>query len=426
MGIYLDVTEIFVFGNNSGIQRVVRQLVLHLHCESEGANLLAKPVVAIGGRFHLLSPAGIDALLAGSGGRVQSSRSPLREGRLRSALRYMPIVIETVRRLKFARNIRQRKEWIDAKPLALFQSDTLILIDSFWSGGSALSAAKHARRRGVFVAIVIYDLIPITHPKLVSRELAYTFPRTLRAGLKIAHGVLTISRSGTRELLTYAHDRSQEVQVRHFYLGNDIGDQVAADHIDGLELQRPTAAVGSGQYLMVGTIEPRKGHDYVLTAFETLWESGGQQSLLVIGKIGWYSERFIDRCNNSLYLGKNLFLVHDASDHALSTALQQSDALIMASSLEGFGLPLVEAFAAKLPVIASDIEVFKEIAGESALFFQCNSPDSLIRAIHSFERDPLRYRTAARDFRWPNWKTATEGFLAALKELQCTCCKVLP
>lgn len=152
----------------------------------------------------------------------------------------------------------------------------------------------------------------------------------------------------------------------------------------------------------------------VLDAFEILWRAGGQQKLLIIGKTGWNMEGFVARCLAHPMIGTRLFLASNTSDAALVEAMSRADAAIMASWLEGFGLPVVEALSTGLPVIASDIAVFREIADGAASFFASSDKDALAAAISMFETNPDEARHRARSFEWIDWDQSTAQFYEAV------------
>lgn len=139
-----------------------------------------------------------------------------------------------------------------------------------------------------------------------------------------------------------------------------------------------------GVFLMVGTVEPRKGHEFVIKAFEKIWGRGEQCGLCIIGRIGWNMEDFMISLKNHPMLGKNLLFLENASDSTLSYAYKHSTALIQASIDEGFGLPLVEAGAYGIPVICNDIPVFHEVAGENAIYFSRSSIEKFIECYDKF------------------------------------------
>ena len=107
--------------------------------------------------------------------------------------------------------------------------------------------------------------------------------------------------------------------------------------------------------MMVGTIEPCEGHAPLLDAFERLWGMGDNHRLLIIGTFGWAMEAFMARIAEHPEIGKRLFITHTATEAMLAEANRFAHAAIIASSVEGFGLPQVEALHQALPVIAADI-----------------------------------------------------------------------
>jgi alpha-1,2-rhamnosyltransferase len=80
--------------------------------------------------------------------------------------------------------------------------------------------------------------------------------------------------------------------------------------------------------------------------------------------------------------------LEDIEDTELAELYEMSKYLIFPSIDEGFGLPLVEAAQHKLPAIASDIPVFREIAGDGARYFEAANPDELAREIISACEQP--------------------------------------
>jgi glycosyltransferase involved in cell wall biosynthesis len=157
--------------------------------------------------------------------------------------------------------------------------------------------------------------------------------------------------------------------------------------------------------LVVSTIEPRKSHEQILRAFETLWNEGRNFSLTFVGQQGWKTEKLIFEITNHPLMGKKLFWFPKISDIELMQLYQNSSALIIASIGEGFGLPLREALMHKLPVILRDIQVFREVAGEDAWFFTGTSPrdlsDSIMNWANASKSGKIRI---PQEISFPSWK----------------------
>jgi alpha-1,2-rhamnosyltransferase len=166
---------------------------------------------------------------------------------------------------------------------------------------------------------------------------------------------------------------------------------------------------------MVGSLEPRKNHAFVLDAFESLWAAGYAASLVIIGRHGWKTEDFVDRVTQHPQFGRQLFLLRDASDSDLDYAYRNASALVIASEIEGFGLPVVEAFQRGLPVLCSDIPVFREIAEGKAVFFGIEHPDRLADVLLDYSRthDP-RHKRDRTPQSWLSWRESTEQLFTAL------------
>ena len=135
---------------------------------------------------------------------------------------------------------------------------------------------------------------------------------------------------------------------------------------------------------MVGTLEPRKGHLQALQAFEMLWAEGTDVALVIAGFPGWMTEVLQRRIRHHDEFGKRLFWFSNASDASLRRLYESCTVLLAPSFGEGFGLPLLEAARHNLPILCRDLSVFREIAGEHAVYFSGSDPASLVDAIRDW------------------------------------------
>ncbi|VWD15332.1 glycosyl transferase family 1 [Burkholderia lata] len=169
---------------------------------------------------------------------------------------------------------------------------------------------------------------------------------------------------------------------------------------------------------MVGTVEPRKGHDQVLGAVEELWRRGFDVVLVVAGRQGWNVESFAARLRAHPENGKRIIWLEDVSDGQLGWLYKNLGGLVMASMAEGFGLPLVEAMHYGMPILARDLPVFREIAGESASYFCDDNPIQFADRILEWMNDSESERAPATDrMRLLNWRESTNWLIRHLNEL---------
>lgn len=242
------------------------------------------------------------------------------------------------------------------------------------------------RNLGVKIYFVVYDLLPVSFPQFFPEGTDAVHQSWLNTICEF-EGALCISNSVAKELYTYYETKGHKIyrpfKISWFHLGADIENSLptkglpenAQDFIESLLSQKT--------FLMVGTVEPRKGHIQTILAFEKLWEKGFDINLVLVGKEGWEHlpdnlrrtiPTIAEKIKNHPYLNKRLFWLQGISDEYLEKIYASSVCIIMASEGEGFGLPLIEAAKHKTPIIARDIPVFREVAGDFAYYFE-NSAD---------------------------------------------------
>ncbi|TNC10869.1 glycosyltransferase family 4 protein [Methylobacterium terricola] len=132
----------------------------------------------------------------------------------------------------------------------------------------------------------------------------------------------------------------------------------------------PSAPPARPLFLVCGTIEPRKNLIALLTVWRELSLRHGNATprLVVVGRRGWESENVVDLLERCPAVRAHVTEVSGLSTAGLVRLMGQATALLMPSFAEGYGLPVLEAAAAGLPVVASDIPVHREIAGSFAEF----------------------------------------------------------
>ena len=186
---------------------------------------------------------------------------------------------------------------------------------------------------------------------------------------------------------TPVKDRAEEdVKLGFAHLGVKTGRRAADGTPDEAVARFMPEGRKEAVFLMVGTMEPRKGYELALGAFERLWAEGAEDKLCIIGNAGWNMQAFTERLRTHPEKGKRLLVLEGATDATLGEAYRRADALVQASAGEGFGLPLIEAGSRGIPVLCSDIPVFHEVGGEHVMYFRRTEED-LVRCIRQFEEN---------------------------------------
>ncbi|KVE35409.1 glycosyltransferase family 4 protein [Burkholderia sp. TSV86] len=234
------------------------------------------------------------------------------------------------------------------------------------------------RARGVRFAFIVYDLLPVFRPDWFTRRASRSFRRWLSTLAVHSDALLCISSAVANETENYMRNhfglRTNAPLVRWFHLGANL--PVAADLAEApaIAAQWPADAK---VVLMVGTVEPRKGHTLVLDAFQSLWEAGEDTALVIVGQRGWHVEGIAARLRGHRELGRRLFWLTETTDTELAWLYRHAHGLLAASEAEGFGLPLIEAATCGIPLFLRDIPVFREIAGPNAVYFRADDSTTL-------------------------------------------------
>lgn len=303
------------------------------------------------------------------------------------------------------------------------QGDILLYLDL--NPGVAISHSEHAqylRAKGISVFHIIYDLLPLLKPETFWPELCDEFKAWMRV-VSMSDGAICISRSVADELKAYLSafgaKRSDPLKLGWFHLGADIDNSVPTKGIpDGAStlLRRIRNA---HSFIMVGTIEPRKGHAQTIAAFDQLWKKGADDVMLVIvGRLGWGMPNFEDNIKSHPEFGSRLFWLSGISDEYLGELYEVSSCLIAASDGEGFGLPLIEAAQRSMPMIIRNIPVFKEVAGEHAEYFEDDKdPKVIADTLCSWlEKSSDGRHPRSDNMAWLTWRQSAKQLMHVILE----------
>jgi glycosyltransferase involved in cell wall biosynthesis len=294
----------------------------------------------------------------------------------------------------------------------------------------ALDYLNYHKQRGLIICFLVHDLLPVSNPEWFTQDNAAMFKEWLALIYKLSDRFICVSQTTAKNLEDWFNSNIQinrsecdtSIVIDSFHLGADI--HKGPSFID------PINSNINEQYfknhkifdnknnvnlLMVGTIEPRKGHVQALNAMELLWNKKINVNLIFSGKQGWKMDEFMQRINKHPQKDKRLFWLGRVDDETLQDLYLSSSALLNPSYGEGFGLPLIEAAQAGLPIIARDLPVFKEVAGEHAFYFSGQAPQSLASSILEwFDLYKSGKYPQSLGLKWLTWEQSTSQLLKCL------------
>jgi glycosyltransferase involved in cell wall biosynthesis len=206
--------------------------------------------------------------------------------------------------------------------------------------------------------ITVLDLSPIAHAGTLHWVSRAYLQAMLRVQLRRSRAVCTISQAVATEIAT-RFPRLPPARLHVVYPAPDP-DLLASSPI-------PVPGLAPPFFLIVGTLEPRKNHVTALRAFATYLERkpSAPQTLVLAGSPGWLYQPVLDAIR-SLKLEDRVRRLGHVEPGQLAWLYRQARALLFPSLYEGFGIPVVDAFALGCPVIASRIPSVVEVVGDGA------------------------------------------------------------
>ena len=290
--IFVDISEFVHYDYNTGIQRVIKCIVIEMTRQLEDVELALVYSHADGIGYH----------------HARNLQDHLLNGRPR-----LPFEQETTERVVFA--------------------DGDILFHSELTMPQVIRQRFHLqtlRRMGVRTIFLVYDLTPINYAAFHvghTRKTMLSWLSCLLQGDKL----ISISRATENDIracvVEYDLPFQGALELDWFHLGGDFHNYIRQDAVKRgttsrvLETfrERQIAGLrGKTNFLMVGTIEPRKSHADMLRAMEVLWAKGADVNLIIVGKIGWLDEKQMDYIQHHGELGRRFFLFNDLSDVQLN------------------------------------------------------------------------------------------------------------
>lgn len=274
---------------------------------------------------------------------------------------------------------------------------------------------REFKRCGGALWFVMYDLLPIQRPEWFSDKLVVRFRKWLRVLAAHADGFYCISsvvETDLRQLLAQRYALLDGYRTRLVPMGGDLVNSRPSVGIpekfsallDQIEA-RPAA-------LMVGTLEPRKGHAEVLAAFDVLWAEKKECNLVIVGRPGWRTEPLQRSIRQHGQYGKRLFWLDSASDETLQVLYTASRGVIVASLAEGFGLPLIEALMHAKPVLARDIPVFRIHESKGVIYFPQEASSAELAGHVERWLAGAGSQVMPELIRLPTWQESADAFLA--------------
>ena len=300
------------------------------------------------------------------------------------------------------------------------RGDVLVLTGSDWGETDPQVYARLKREHGVRIVWLCYDTIPLLYPQFFAAHITEAFRAYVQAIMPICDLVILSARAVETDLKKYCQTQGWPVPpTRVIPFGANLA-QVAA-----VADRAPPAGLAPGRYaLFVSTIEPRKGHRMLFSVWQRLLAAGVPQAadfkLVFVGRAGWLVKELLEEMEAHPSAGKHLLLLKGMSDEELAALYRNAAFCLYPSLYEGYGLPIVEAFAYGKAVLASTGGALPEVVGDFSPTLDPADEQAWHDTIKLWIEQPAtvaRFEEKIRaQFRHPTWDQAARTFFDTIDE----------
>lgn len=268
------------------------------------------------------------------------------------------------------------------------------------------------------VVATLYDAIPMVFPEMANPRFRRFKNFVLRKAAGFANHVIAISQYSVPELVE--HFGVPESRISVVYCG--VGGEWRSPVLDA-DWQETLARRGlqAGYYLFVGILQPRKNLERVLLAHDSLPpDLRKERPLVVVGKAGWRCEELLPKLTAKVALGEAHWFndVHGLGE--LRHLYAGAGVFVFPSLYEGFGLPVLEAFASGVPVVTSNTTSLPEVSAGVGFEVDPASVDEIAFAMQQAllaEERAWRIPAGRRRAEEMSWDACVDGTLAVYRKV---------
>jgi glycosyltransferase involved in cell wall biosynthesis len=268
--------------------------------------------------------------------------------------------------------------------------------------------------------VTVYDLCFLDYPHLSDDESRHVFSSRIEQSLHRADGIITISHFSQEQILKRFSINKGKIHVTPLGIDCDFWRDITEDETARIKSR---FNLPPSYLLFVGAQEPRKNIGKLIEALKIVHSRYKKIPLVLAGRKGKDSAVVMDRIN-AFDLKQWVYTTGYLNDLELRSVYRLATAFVFPSVCEGFGLPLLEAMASGIPVVASQAPALPEICQDAALFFDPEHPEELAESIirvlkDEFLRKDLVQRGDQRveDFSWELTAEKTLSIYRSLVEV---------
>lgn len=238
-----------------------------------------------------------------------------------------------------------------------------------------MQALPFIRRKKMKTVVTIHDLafkyFPECFPQGDLRRLNFFSDYAIRNSDKI----IAVSKSTKKDILKFYPEIKAE-KIKVIYHGFDETNFSEVRNFEKEKELFQRLGITKNYILYVGAIQPRKNLKVLIKAFEKIKKENEDLQLVLAGENAWLCEDTLTAAKKSPFRN-DIKITHQLNFEDIGDLMRGAKIFVFPSLYEGFGLPILEAFASRVPVITADNSSLKEVGGDGAFYFKAEDVDEL-------------------------------------------------
>ena len=301
--------------------------------------------------------------------------------------------------------------------LEMNKNDILFIPMGIWHSKAYINMVKSTQKKGVKVAQISYDMLPIVTPQYSNHSTKPMLNYTEQT-FPISDVIFSISDHTKTDIEQWMQSQELRVpEIKVFRLGDDF-KKIKAHQVERFE---GSDSIKKKQYILcVGTIELRKNHAILYYVYRLAAARGiTLPPLVVVGRKGWQGEGVYDLMTKDPEVNKRIMVLTDTSDEELSWLYENAKYTIYPSFYEGWGLPVAESISYGVPVLASNTSSIPEIAGDLIEYLDPISAEDVLNKIQYMENKKNLAESVSKikRYRQTTWDDTFQQINQGLEEL---------
>ena len=294
------------------------------------------------------------------------------------------------------------------------QNDVLIILGKPWDNMFIIKELRKQKLETNFTLVhLIYDMIPVFLPHVFGKPVPKNYTEYMFEAMSISDHLVAISESTKKDIKRFCDEENLPYKPTTVI---KLGDSFS-----GLETDKKRLSELSPKdfLLCVGTLEIRKNHILLYTAYKEGLSRGVQMpKLVIVGGKGWYTNDVLYEFENDPEMKNRVFIKNNVSDRELAWLYKNCKFTVYPSVYEGWGLPITESLAYGKMCLASGSSSMKEIAGDLIEYFSpYDSAGFLELIIKYLDEDILSKKETEikKHYKSTNWDKTFQDFVKVIK-----------